>query len=113
MNTTDLKIAVTIPVAEALIRACREENVDQVTEILADVAFPNALAVILAAAIDPLLLLDADFQQVQYEHPALCYHAGRYENGERDLLAVHCYVQRQKISSAALAAGTNPRRKSQ
>lgn len=111
MNTTDLQIAVTIPVARALIDAIQDENRDQVTRVLDDVAFPTTLAIILAAAIDPLLLDDADFQQVKYDHPALSYHAARYENGDRDMLAVHCYVHRQKIPTAALAAGTNPRRK--
>ena len=95
--TNDDKITVTLPVAKGLIEAVANDDADDVARTLADVAFPETLAVILAAAVDPLLLNDARFELVQYDHPALCYHAGRYENGDRDMLARRCWVHRQRI----------------
>lgn len=95
--TPDDQIAVTLPVAKALIAAIEADDAQAVARAVSDVAFPKALAVILAAAVDPLLMLDAPFSEVQYDHPALSYHAGRFENGDRDMLARRCFVHRQSI----------------
>lgn len=108
MAEPDFQVAITIPVAEALISAVQREDRDKITRLLDDVAYPKTLAVILAGAIEPLLLMDANFHDVQYDHPALSYHAGRYENGDRDLLATHSYVHRQSIPDSALAIGPMP-----
>lgn len=101
------KCQLTVPMAQSLVAAVAADDADSVARILADVAFPEALAVILAAAVDPLLLEDADFREVQYDHPALSYHAGRYENGDRDMLARRCYVHRQSIPAERLAISTS------
>lgn len=105
---TEVSIAATVPVAEALIEACANRDGAAVATILKDVAFPDVLAIMLANEINPLLLDDANFDQVKFDHPALSFHAGRYENGDRDMLAVRCYVHRQSIRPELLRTGPRP-----